>query len=72
MQGIVIKYLSRLSYNSYIKEFEEAYFSHPNFPSLLAITDSLSNNTIENIAANVPFKHIDELPNLFLTELTMK
>jgi len=58
-----------MHYASKINDFEDAFNSHPNFPSLLAITDSLTFIGIENIAAKVPFQHIEQLPNIFIIEL---
>lgn len=58
-----------MQYASKIKDFEDAFNSHPNFPSLLAITDSLTYIGIENVAAKVPFQHIEQLPNIFIIEL---
>ena len=58
-----------MQYASKINDFEDALNSHPNYPSLLAITDSLTFIGIENIAAKVPFQHIEQLPNVFIIEL---
>ncbi|WP_445722013.1 vitamin K epoxide reductase family protein [Flavobacterium sp.] len=69
MLKLVIKYLQNSNYSSKVIAFEQFYQSHPNYPSLLAITDGLSFLNIENIAANVPFEHFDELTNSFITEL---
>ncbi|MGG7035726.1 MAG: vitamin K epoxide reductase family protein [Flavobacterium sp.] len=52
-------------------EFRNHFYSHPNYPSLLAVTDSLTLSGIENIAANVPFVHFSHLPELFMTELNI-
>lgn len=72
MLKIVKFYLSKLGYPSKdIKEFYENYYSHPNYPSLLAITDTLSLLGIENVAANVPFNNINNLPNTFVSELVV-
>lgn len=69
MLKLVIKYLQKSNYSSKVVAFEQFYQSHPNYPSLLAITDGLSYLNIENIAANVPFEHFDELTPSFITEL---
>ncbi len=61
-----------MQYASKIKDFEDAFNSHPNYPSLLAITDSLTFIGIENIAAKVPFQHIEKLPNIFTIELDVE
>jgi glutaredoxin len=44
--------------------------SHPNYPSLLAISDTLSFFNIDNIAARVQFTEIDNMPNRFITLLS--
>lgn len=72
MIQLTAKYLKETNYSSKLKDFENAFYSHPNYPSLLAITDSLTHLEIENIAANVPFIHIDQLPDSFITFLKIK
>lgn len=44
--------------------------SHPNYPSLLAISDTLSFFNIDNVAARVQFAEIDNMPNRFITLLS--
>jgi hypothetical protein len=72
MLQLIKLYLSKMQYASKIKDFEDAFNSHPNYPSLLAITDSLTFIGIENIAAKVPFQHIEKLPNIFTIELDVE
>ena len=50
-------------------EFEFQVKSHPNYPSLLAISDTLLFFNIENIATRVGFLEIDTLPNRFIALL---
>lgn len=69
MVGLVDNYLKGNNYKDYINVFRNTYESHPNFPSLLSITDTLTQIGIENLAANVPFKHIEQLPKNFIAEL---
>lgn len=69
MYSLVKTYLIHTNHSSSINAFEDSYYSHPNFPSLLAITDGLALEKIENIAANIPFVHFADLPNTFITEL---
>lgn len=69
MNQLIASYLKSTNNLNHKDDFENAYVSHPDYPSLLAITDSLTQNDIENIAANVPFKHIDQLPKKFIAEL---
>lgn len=44
--------------------------SHPDFPNVKAITDTLDYFGIENLAATVPKEYFDKLPNFFLALLT--
>jgi len=42
MQTLISQYLSQNKYeSSYFDEFKENYLSHPDYPSLYAVTDSL-------------------------------
>ncbi len=47
--------------------FEDAFQSHPNYPSLFAVTDTLDLLQIENIAARVDQSQFGELPDTFLS-----
>ena len=47
--------------------FEEAFLSHPNYPSLYAVTDTLSYLAIDNLAVKVPKDQFAELPEYFLS-----
>lgn len=69
MNLLVNKYLKDVNHNNILEKYNDLYESHPNYPSLLSISDSLSFINIENISANVPFQHFDELPDRFLTKL---
>lgn len=40
--------------------------SHPEYPSIKSITDTLDYFEIENLAANVPVEALDQMPNSFL------
>lgn len=55
-----------------IKEnnFTDHYLSHPNYPSLFSITDTLTLLNIDNVAVNVPKDQFDQLPKSFLTYIT--
>lgn len=72
MIQLIIKYLKKVNHFTKLENFENSFYSHPNYPSLLAITDSLTQIEIENIAANVPFTHIDQLPNNFIAFLRIE
>ena len=47
------------------KEIEE----HPNYPSLLSLSDVLSNYGIENIAIKIDVDKLDKLPTPFITQI---
>lgn len=66
MIKLVDKYLALNNYSNAKTEFEELFFSHPNYPSVFAITDSLDMLSIENIAIKVPKEQLTELPDSFL------
>jgi len=66
MTDLVKKYLSINRFSHLHSEFEGAFLSHPNYPSLYAITDSLSLLSIENIAVKIPKEQFIELPENFL------
>lgn len=63
------RYLKNNNYNSLIGVVKDNWLSHPNYPSLLALTDSLTTSNVENFAIQIPFKHFEELPKVFITEL---
>ena len=69
MEILVERYLNKCNYNNLVNDFKDTLLSHPNYPSLLSNTDSLSHLDIENIAVNIPLKYLSELPNKFITEL---
>ena len=66
MLNITKKYLSINKYNNQNELFEDAFLSHPNYPSLFALTDSLNFLAIENIALKVPKEQFVGLPDVFL------
>lgn len=66
MLTITKEYLIVNNHQEKIKEFEDAYNSHPNFPSLFALTDSLNLVNVENIAARVDKVELENLPSQFL------
>ncbi len=66
MKNLVKKYLDLVQYPNSKNEFEEAFLSHPNYPSIYAITDTLNLLEIENIAVKVPKDQFIELPDLFM------
>lgn len=66
MLNITKEYLIQNNHQEKIKEFEDAYNSHPNYPSLFALTDSLNLVNVDNIAARVDKSEFENLPDLFL------
>lgn len=66
MKAIIKKYLKINNYDKKQNDFENLFLSHPNYPSLFAITDTLDMLSIENVAAKVPKEQFPELPNSFL------
>ncbi|MDX6184798.1 vitamin K epoxide reductase family protein [Flavobacterium sp. Fl-77] len=75
MVKIVQKYLQINKYSNLKNEFEDLFLSHPNYPSLFAITDSLDLLSIENAAVRISKEQILDLPKSFLAyykqELTL-
>ena len=66
MINIVKKYLDLNHYATLKEDFETYFLSHPNYPSLFAITDSLHLLSVENIAVKIPKEQFSELPDHFL------
>lgn len=66
MLSLIKKLLEVNNYFDLISEFEESFLSHPNYPSLYAITDSLNLLSIENAAVKISKEQFIELPNTFL------
>ncbi|TGD57654.1 vitamin K epoxide reductase family protein [Flavobacterium humi] len=66
MIHLVKKYLDINRFSNEKPAFEDLFLSHPNYPSVFAITDSLDMLSIENIAIKVPKEQFPELPEAFL------
>jgi uncharacterized membrane protein len=70
VKNSMIKLVKRLleihDYDHLKDEFEDLFLSHPNYPSLFAITDSLDLLSVENIAAKVAKEQLLDLPESFL------
>ncbi len=66
MVSIYHQFLAKHQFLNLQNEFDDNYESHPNYPSLFAITDTFSLLHIDNVAANVPKDQLEELPNCFL------
>jgi hypothetical protein len=67
MIKLVEKYIHDSKYFPDSLEFNEYYLSHPDYPSLYAVTDTLNFFNIENIAATVPIDQFDNLPESFIS-----
>lgn len=72
MISILKKYLEQNHHASLIEDFKENYFSHPNFPSLYSITDTLDLLAIGNMAANIPKNQLENLPDQFVAFIKNK
>jgi len=70
MIKLVNKYLDLSNYLNVKESFEEFFLSHPNYPSIYAITDSLDMLSIENVALKIPKEQLLELPDSFLASYT--
>lgn len=66
MLSLIKKLLEVNNYFYVTSDFEESFLSHPNYPSLYAITDSLDLLSIENAAVKIPKEQFIELPSVFL------
>lgn len=72
MLAIVSKYLSNSNYSEVLVEFKDHFYSHPNYPSLFAITDSLSLLQIENAAVQLPKSQLEGLPENFMAKISLE
>lgn len=66
MLKLVQKFLQINRYSEIKSEFKDLFLSHPNYPSLFAITDSLDLLSVENAAVRVSKEQIVDLPSNFL------
>jgi hypothetical protein len=69
MLKLVQKFLQINRYSDIKNEFKDLFLSHPNYPSLFAITDSFDILSIENAAIRVPKEQVEDLPANFLAYL---
>ncbi|WP_395058067.1 vitamin K epoxide reductase family protein [Flavobacterium sp.] len=66
MINIVKTYLALSQFSDQKDNFEDLFLSHPNYPSVFAITDSLDILSIDNLAIKVPKEQFVQLPEFFL------
>lgn len=62
----IIKFLRDNKYIFAQDEFDKQFSSHPDYPSLYAVTDTFKLMGVDNIAANVPKEELDNLPDTFM------
>ena len=67
MAYLVRKYLDKNHFSEQKDDFSELYTSHPNYPSVFAITEALDSLSIVNAVAKIPKEQVVELPEYFLT-----
>lgn len=72
MISVLKKYLELNRHGNLTEEFKDIYLSHPNYPSLFSVTDSLDILRIENMAANVPKNQLENLPEHFIAAIQDK
>jgi hypothetical protein len=70
--NFLYQYLEKEKLSIDIPEFELQIQAHPEYPSLLSITDTLNFFNIENAAFQIEFSEIELLPNRFATILEAK
>jgi hypothetical protein len=66
---LLFKYLDTESVSIDKKEFRFQFKSHPDHPSLLALSDTLKFFNIDNAAFRIEKQQIDLLPNTFIAQL---
>jgi uncharacterized membrane protein len=66
MIHVIKKYLDLNNFSESKEDFEDFFQSHPNYPSLFAVTDSLDLLSIENLAIKLPKEQFVELPDFFV------
>lgn len=68
----LFKYLQKKNITIDKPEFQFQIQSHPSYPSLLSIADTLSFFNIDNIATRIAKEQLDDLPNIFIALLYEK
>lgn len=66
IENIVNKYIQLSNYKVDSKSINLQLLTHPDYPSIKAISDTYDYFGIENIVANVPFDVLDQLPDSFI------
>jgi uncharacterized membrane protein len=70
MIHIIKKYLDLNQFSNLKNQFEDHFTSHPNYPSIYAITDTFKLLSIENVAMKVPISQLAALPEYFIASIT--
>ncbi len=66
---LISKYLKKSNYYFSESKIKLLLNSHPEFPSLKSITDTLDSLNVENLVVNLPINSIDKLPKKFIAVL---
>ena len=66
MEKLLKKFLVLNNYSYLTEEFNNLFLSHPNYPSLFAINDTLDMLKIENMATRISTDQFEDLPVSFL------
>lgn len=66
MEKLLKRFLVLNDYKYLTEEFTDLFLSHPNYPSLFAINDTLDMLKIENIATRISIDQFEDLPDSFL------
>jgi ABC-type bacteriocin/lantibiotic exporter with double-glycine peptidase domain len=69
---LLIRWLQKLNIPVSARYIKEKFLSHPDYPSLLSITDSLNELGIENAALVVDKEKLNEIPIPFLAHIYTK
>ncbi len=73
MRKLLETFLTQNNYFGIVgKDLALQLVSHPDYPSVKAITDTIDYFKIENIAVNVPKENLEQLPDSFLALLNEK
>jgi protein-disulfide isomerase/uncharacterized membrane protein len=72
IENIVNKYIQLSNYKVVSKSINLQLLTHPDYPSIKAISDTYDYFGIENIVANVPFEVINQLPENFISLINGK
>lgn len=68
----LFQYVESNKINIDINEYNFQILSHPDYPSLLSIVDTLSFFNIDSKALKIEFSDINDLPNQFITLLSVE